>query len=1818
MHLILFLKGKLRYFFVVFQIYVVILLVIFILFLLMCFKLKGGKLEILWPIYILKYCLPIICYTFFGQLFLLLISVFECKDGKMYYDENIACKSGKWFYYSAPISIIAMIIQIILSYLTISTYYEADFVVEGNDLLKKRSSKPDIIFLLCKIIIIIIFVFDKQKEYEHWGILFTLCLITGFNAYCNLYLQNYDNSIIKKLHLFFSLFLFWGFFCLFISNIFKRWEFGGGFHLFVLGIILIFLYCLFYVKTYIQFLHLNFNDMNTCQDYINYIKAYLKIIMEKKIFRDSSMILTSFIEKMEDRCINNNCILKKYLESLSKGFDSNFLLLQYAQKLFKIALKKYPDDITLRLHYIIFLIAKTNQKKNAEKELFSIKSNYFFISDNFNLYRCKKYIEEYNSINIKKQGEEIESTDLFHLMEYKNDAKEFKKLLSKSSSLYYDFWTTLYNSHLQGAEDFKKLNDIGAELNKLIEDIEKIFEKLQKIKNNDLEIIKLYESYVKNILNDKKKYEKYYNMSINLIRDNKIENMEMDYTNYDLKILNENDEYKFLVVSANEENKGTIINISLNACLIFGYHKHDIVGKHMNILIPELYHKIHDKIFNEMCEKTKTEFFENLSNRKLYKPKFIEFSAFVKNKSKYLIPLEFKLFFVQTDEGELVYVIEFSNKKTPNTKINEENDNNKAQLCYVLTNNNLIIQTFTSNCVELLGLSSNIINSNYDITSFIKQFNDELQFIISNSNKEYYTEISENKSIDSFRDYNYSSITNDKDKVFQHKLKLKKKLLKLQYSHPRKITWKKTIEKSFDNYQTKKRKSQVSLFSSKINKDNIIQKNFLMEVKEAHILEKHIGYYFIFKKLKTLNETNIKNIETIKPGLRASLRKSNVKKYSIDDESIKSNRTYNMKEENKTFVNNFRKLSVHSKKRNSMSNELNIKKLDVSKKVNFDDEAEFINYKYIPNCNINFFLNLKTMHYKPTTKMESCKESYDILKNQSIEKMNMIYKVIKKDKKKKSSSSSSSSDNTSQMNNNSSDNNSSSSPYSSNSKSSKNANKNKNIQNKGDIFNNKNINNNNNLNKNNPNNHKSNYNFYNDYYKVNINEIRFMIYDFHNEMIIDDKNEIKSQMEINIEYYKSKQNINISEDINYANISFERYTTIQKDNKNSDIKNSEKNIIKAKTENFFDKGKEFEKEIKYALLRKDEQKSIISFYKISFIFLVIVLLMGLYEIYFINNHYSKLQENVKLVINSANLKYYNNYGIYFMRENILNIIKNNITNGIYNVPDTDHNIYKNKIINIAKSIFIECNSILETIIKSNLNFYEDTQYYLNEMPFDIEILYNNNSNIRNLTSTFFTSLIHIFSSLCNVLVKFECISIDDPNLYNFFHNSFNNLGNALTKQIQLFISELILRQSNLIIYVIIIVLIYLILHIILFFIIYRSYCSIIKNKESYISVFYEIGLSLIKTYIKKCEIFINKINQNDENTKYKNNDVETSCLNFSSNIQFNNIIDNKQQKKLKKNRKLEDDKNSKYFKIIYVISLIISFFYLIIVLYSFLRLTSKFITSGKYIFNLQNYHNNIIELFNTYREYLFDENNIKSGIPAYQYLIQKQDTFFSSSTENLIFLISNNNEIRLSSNYIEFQKSGFCNSYISYFNNKEECEEFLGGEEGFINLGFFVIVSSFIEDIRNGKNYMKQLLDKKILVGNLSNLIDINSNDTTFGLDKNDTLKFRMFVFNSEKIHTRVNILFVNIIIQYINQERNITMKGIESFVVNGYKKYLFLVITYMLVFVVIFFFYWIPKINNMNVEIYTTKKMLSIIPPKILSSLPNIKKLLNISKSND
>ena len=111
-----------------------------------------------------------------------------------------------------------------------------------------------------------------------------------------------------------------------------------------------------------------------------------------------------------------------------------------------------------------------------------------------------------------------------------------------------------------------------------------------------------------------------------------------------------------------------------------------------------------------------------------------------------------------------------------------------------------------------------------------------------------------------------------------------------------------------------------------------------------------------------------------------------------------------------------------------------------------------------------------------------------------------------------------------------------------------------------------------------------------------------------------------------------------------------------------------------------------------------------------------------------------------------------------------------------------------------------------------------------------------------------------------------------------------------------------------IIIIIIISVAYFLLNLIMYIIICRGFVKISNKKASYISVFYGIDLSLIKSSIKKCEFFINKINQNDKSDKLRVIEEENSTIISASNFNLNTNSFN-QNKKEKKHIRIKKNKS---------------------------------------------------------------------------------------------------------------------------------------------------------------------------------------------------------------------------------------------------------------------------------------------------------------------
>jgi hypothetical protein len=182
-HLIPLLKGRITMYFLFMAILCLLIYFIFVLIIFMSYRIKNKMPRINCLISFLRLMLPIMSFGFFGQIFLLLTTFFDCQNGNSYVSTQLKCRTGNWFTYFSPFIVLAIILHICVALLTNLLYYKSVFIPSFSDVLQKTSSLPDISLIIAKMGIILTFIFDHSEEREHWAMLFFLMLFSGINVY---------------------------------------------------------------------------------------------------------------------------------------------------------------------------------------------------------------------------------------------------------------------------------------------------------------------------------------------------------------------------------------------------------------------------------------------------------------------------------------------------------------------------------------------------------------------------------------------------------------------------------------------------------------------------------------------------------------------------------------------------------------------------------------------------------------------------------------------------------------------------------------------------------------------------------------------------------------------------------------------------------------------------------------------------------------------------------------------------------------------------------------------------------------------------------------------------------------------------------------------------------------------------------------------------------------------------------------------------------------------------------------------------------------------------------------------------------------------------------------------------------------------------------------------------------------------------------------------------------------------------------------------------------------------------------------------------
>ena len=1849
-----FLKNNIQIYFVLVNIAIFFIYFITLLIIIMSYRIKNKKLNILWPLTVLKFCLPFFSVCFFGQTFLLLTTVFDCQNGYAYVSTELICRTGFWFSIDAPLSGVGMVLLSLIALITNSLYYKSTFLKSGSDVLKKTNCYPDLSLLITKIAIIILFILDDGVEDEHWAVLFFLILFTGTNTFFVFHYQNRYNKKLNFLNNVLSLLPFLGFLSLLIGKIFRDLGFNGAIFLFFSWIIFGILFILFYKSKEIEFALINYMEIQTSEEYVNYIHKFYNLIINKNNSRNDYTILKSLISKAEEKCIDNQCPLKKFVQSGEEELSNIFPLLQYCEQLFEYGIAKFPNSISLKINYSLFLIMEMNHNKKALINLNTIHSSIYSFQDNYNIYRCKRLIDIYLSSNNKK---------VFHSFEYKRNVKDFKILISKATSLYHDFWALITINILNVTNNFDELNKIGSDIVKMNKKIEEKYNLLIKVKPDNYDLIKLYSYFTQNVLNNQEKYKKI-KLSMSTSGYNSNSNShEIQYSNFDLNTLKDKDIFKYFLLSANKKDLANIIDLSTNICTIFGYNRNELLGKNINCLIPELFHKAHNKLLDNFNEKSKNVLFKELFKKDNYIPEYLEKQVYAISKTKFLVPIKHKVYLVQTEGNELIYIMELMKLKDFQKDLDINDDDNLK--CIVMTDDNFFIQSFTPNCVSYLKLNDSYINANYNIINYIKQIKNDYSKKINEICKVY----SLNSTL-----RNISFKENPSDKQANHKInsdnisylekkKIKKEIIESKYLGKNEIIWRINDNLKAQNEDSAFYQSLISnqesnnitnIYYFNNNNKNFYENKFVMEIKKIIINKELLGYYFIFKN-KPKNLLNGKNYTSYNVYTQSDFESKSIskkKKYQylfLNDPSM-SNKNQNKLLENgekleikddiyspkkmikfksydKVEFYNCKNLmndapTMAPKQKTNSSKEAKYKS-DLNKLENKDFTE--INDDFIPNCSFNFAFDLGNKCYKPLFEENKEKEKVlnEMLKFQALKKVNNSQEHLKRSEESKTHTDKDYESNESEESENE-DKESSSSISGSNSN--ENSNKSnikrfqsmyiRKTQNKDNIR--KTISNNGYDSEHQKAKQVQNKNdMYNNFYKVNLTKVHFLIYDFNRDMIVDSNTEQTSKIENILKNAKSRLSVELKNNEDYPNIVFKS---------NKDDKKNDPSSKKSITEKITDE-KMVENKIMEAINKEQEEDDILRIYKYSLIGVIILLACAGIYLYFQIDSYLNYRKNLVIIRNIISIKYCNKIGLYFIRElTLLNVPDTGIKGGQYHlIPATNRKEYIDLIKEKVLQLFIESQNSMVDFIGSQFSLSKDSDLYLSETKL-ITKLTNSGLKSSTIKNNVIITIVQLNSAFYNIASSTSAVEQNHADLYNYVYNSLNNFGLAIDILINTYRNELNIIMTRYIIFLQIQLIAYLIVFIIIYIIGIILYSKVVERKKSYMYVFFNINFDFISSAINKCEKFINKFKLSEEKNQEEEMDYiseeKLSLIQSEKNFKEPKINIKGNSYRIQNNNNKRKEKgcaNNLIFKFVFGLFLLLMYsLYFVLGFFYLYNISNKGKNIAKFYYHLQHYHSNIIEYFNIFREYLFDNGSIIENDLPFNKLIEKEKNIFGNWTED----INNINYftktlIDVNENIASQLDRSLCSyNFTDYFKDENHCIKTLGNS---YDQDINTFSNGFIDELRIKKNLVRLLLNLGLIIGNLTEYETNKWYDEYYDvlkdeIDENIQTKkrFRLELFNDDYFHADPNAIFINVILPCLDETRKIILEKLT--IIGKQFSYYFLISFYGIILIGIYIFYWIPKIRELNRIIYETKNMLKIIPMHILMSDNNIINLLQVS----
>ena len=623
--------------------------------------------------------------------------------------EGIQCWNNMHYLYS----ILGIISSILFLLCNLFLVYFFFYPYNYHDSSIPIHSTNNILFLFIKYIFALRFTIVRN-EYLSIAILFIFTLYIMIQEFNN---HTFNNNRIKIFINLKNFLAFWTYFVLLFAKFFENTQINGLIYIFCFGIPIIIIFSILLVDNSDSITDYNIENFANMKDYLKKTRILIKLITSfiegSKNIRfgtennnqKEDILLKGLIKIHTLKCIKEDCPLTKFIKNPSNYNIQRQCLLNYMTIYFGLGMKLFPSCANILLYHIQFNISNKSNLNSVRNNI-SYLQNYCHTNQiTFLIFILDKYIHD-----MKMKNTNGDSPAYEHELELLNQKyKRLKYLIENSSKLYGQFWG-MFATNVTNSLNTFKLNNIGQQLNIYLKEINTLWDdelRTKKVPQENEAIVQIYSRFLREILWNKIKSEEIINKLINQdhynLNSKKVENIKLEENKIDAELENPN---YIIYATSNEKGECSINQCTNSIANLLGYMKSEIIGKRIEILMPEIYRAGHAIMLSEKIKKSNVNK-SNINSFRENDKKNIFILA--KNKMGYLMPFNAKFSLSEDTDFSNSFIF----------KSYFESKDLKSEYAYhILTKCDFSICGISSSAIHL-GLSMDILNKYFINIEFL-------------------------------------------------------------------------------------------------------------------------------------------------------------------------------------------------------------------------------------------------------------------------------------------------------------------------------------------------------------------------------------------------------------------------------------------------------------------------------------------------------------------------------------------------------------------------------------------------------------------------------------------------------------------------------------------------------------------------------------------------------------------------------------------------------------------------------------------------------------------------------------------------------------------------------------------------------------------------------------------------------------------------------------------------------------------------------------------------------------------------------------------